>query len=59
MWDSQGRDSFTEDTLLSMSDWGPLVLTLNDSEEHPSREQRTIVRDAGLHNTRAMSFGPL
>jgi len=56
--DSQGHDSFTEDTLLSMSDKLPLVLTLNNSEEHRSREQPTIVRDAGLHVATAMSFGP-
>jgi len=59
MRDSQGRDSFTEDALLSASDWCLLVLTLSGSEEHRLREQRTIVRDAGLHTTAATSFGPL
>ena len=38
MRDSQGRDSFTEDALLSMSDQLLLVLTLNNSEEHRLRE---------------------
>jgi len=58
MRDSQGRDSLTEDALLSTSDQLLLVPTLNNSEEHCSREQRTIVRDAGPHVATAVSFGP-
>jgi len=59
MRDSQGRDSFTEDALLSVSDYLLPVLTLNDSEEHCLREQRTIVRDAGPGVATAVSFRPL
>ena len=32
-----------EDALLSAQDWLPLALTFNNSKQHRSREQRTIV----------------
>jgi len=39
MRDSQGRDSFTEDTLLSAWGWLLLVLSFTSNEEHCSEEQ--------------------
>jgi len=60
MRDSFIRDSFTEDALLSVWDQSLLpALSFTASKEACSKEQRTIVREAGPGVATAVSFGPM